>query len=401
MKVWIENKKRADGWKWIVKVVYTEKGKQRTQTKAIYNSNEKKLANDHKKNLEKKEKIDLIDQKIEFNFAFSEYFKVINKDPDTTQKYKDMQIAYINNHVKPYINQQYLSEYLLANFLEETLIDIKKSKRLDWRIKDGKGCYVKRLEPIGKVTIKAVVLEFKKFVNWCLSRQWKIDYSIANYKFPKKYFTDYTEQEKWMPTSKELLLVINKEPDIKLKTFYKCAAETGVRLNELLGICYESVDFKNGGINIDHSVNSENNFRPYQVKTSKRFIEISDELLELFSIWMKAQMFPITHRNKIFTNPYTGKIEKRTFKRVFNITGSRANKKIKQSAKKLGIDWQNGMSPFRKWSISRMEELKILTEKQMNVRFANSKEIRDKNYIRDLNLNETKRKAAINQITKG
>ena len=197
------------------------------------------------------------------------------------------------------------------------------------------------------------------------------------------------------------MLVINKEPDIKLKTFYKCAAETGVRLNELLGICYESVDFKNGGINIDHSVNSENNFRPYQVKTSKRFIEISDELLELFSIWMKAQMFPITHRNKIFTNPYTGKIEKRTFKRVFNITGSRANKKIKQSAKKLGIDWQNGISPFRKWSISRMEELKILTEKQMNVRFANSKEIRDKNYIRDLNLNETKRKAAINQITKG
>ena len=204
-----------------------------------------------------------------------------------------------------------------------------------------------------------------------------------------------------MPTTPQLLAIVNKEPDIKLKTFFKCAAETGVRLNELLGICYESVDFNNGGIYIDHSIDNENKFRPYKVKTSRRFIEISDELLELFSIWMKTQIFPVTHRNVIFTNPTNGKVEKRTFKRVFNISGSRANKKIKQCAKLLGIDWQNGMSPFRKWSISRMQELKILTEKQMDDRFANSKEIRDSNYIRDLNLNEKQRKTAINQITKG
>ena len=116
---------------------------------------------------------------------------------------------------------------------------------------------------------------------------------------------------------------------------------------------------------------------------------------------MKTQIFPVTHKNVVFKNPDNGKMEKRTFKRVFNITGSRANKKIKQSARLLGIDWQNGMSPFRKWSISRMQELKILTEKQMDVRFANSKEIRQSNYIRDLNLNEKQRKTAINLITKG
>ena len=56
---------------------------------------------------------------------------------------------------------------------------------------------------------------------------------------------------------------------------------------------------------------------------------------------MKTQIFPVTHRNVIFTNPTNGKVEKRTFKRVFNISGSRANKKIKQCAKLLGIDWQN------------------------------------------------------------
>ena len=399
MKVWIVNVKKLK--KLVVKVVWFENGKQKIQTKESFNYNEKKKAEALKISLQNKEKIDAVDQKITFNFAFNEYFKVLNNDPDTSSKYKDMQIAYINNHVRPNVNKEYLSDYLLSDFIETTLIGIKNSKRLDWRTKDGKGYYVKRAEAIGKVTIKAVVLEFKKFVNWCNSHKYKIDYSIANFKFPKNYFSSYTKQIAWMPTTPQLLAIVNKEPDIKLKTFFKCAAETGVRLNELLGICYESVDFDNGGIYIDHSIDNENKFRPYKVKTSRRFIEISDELLELFSIWMKTQIFPVTHRNVIFTNPTNGKVEKRTFKRVFNISGSRANKKIKQCAKLLGIDWQNGMSPFRKWSISRMQELKILTEKQMDDRFANSKEIRDSNYIRDLNLNEKQRKTAINQITKG
>ena len=382
-------------------VSWFENGKEKTQSKESFNYNEKKKAEALKITLQNKEKIDAVDQKITFNFAFNEYFKVLNNDPDTSSKYKDMQVSYITNHVAPYINKEYLSDYLLSDFIETTLIGIKNSKRLDWRTKDGKGYYVKRAEAIGKVTIKAVVLEFKKFVNWCNSHKYKIDYSIANFKFPKNYFSSYTKQIAWMPTTPQLLAIVNKEPDIKLKTFFKCAAETGVRLNELLGICYESVDFDNGGIYIDHSIDNENKFRPYKVKTSRRFIEISDELLELFSIWMKTQILPVTHRNVIFTNPTNGKVEKRTFKRVFNISGSRANKKIKQCAKLLGIDWQNGMSPFRKWSISRMQELKILTEKQMDDRFANSKEIRQSNYIRDLNLNEKQRKTAINQITKG
>ena len=399
MKVWIVNKKKIK--KLVVKVAWFENGKEKTQTKESFNYNEKKKAEALKITLQNKDKIDAIDQKITFNFAFNEYFKVLSNDPDTSSKYKDMQVSYITNHVAPYIDKEYLSDYLLSDFIETTLIGIKNSKRLDWRTKDGKGYYVKRAEAIGKVTIKAVVLEFKKFVNWCNSHKYKIDYSIANFKFPKNYFSSYTKQIAWMPTTPQLLAIVNKEPDIKLKTFFKCAAETGVRLNELLGICYESVDFNNGGIYIDHSIDNENKFRPYKVKTSRRFIEISDELLELFSIWMKTQIFPVTHRNVIFTNPTNGKVEKRTFKRVFNISGSRANKKIKQCAKLLGIDWQNGMSPFRKWSISRMQELKILTEKQMDDRFANSKEIRDSNYIRDLNLNEKQRKTAINQITKG
>ena len=189
MKVWIVNKKKIK--KLVVKVAWFENGKEKTQTKESFNYNEKKKAEALKITLQNKEKIDAVDQKITFNFAFNEYFKVLNNDPDTSSKYKDMQVSYITNHVAPYIDKEYLSDYLLSDFIETTLIGIKNSKRLDWRTKDGKGYYVKRAEAIGKVTIKAVVLEFKKFVNWCNSHKYKIDYSIANFKFPKNYFSNY------------------------------------------------------------------------------------------------------------------------------------------------------------------------------------------------------------------
>ena len=399
MKVQVVTVDRAGGKKLCVQVVYQVNGKTKKQNKETFGLNEKRKAEALRSKLENSEKIDVIDQKIEFNFAFDEYFKVIQNNPDTTQAYKDMQEAYINNHVKPNINKQYLSDYSLADFNEITLPGIKKSKALQWIKKNGKGYYKKKEESIGKVTIRAVVLEFKKFINFCSSRYYKIDYRIANFKFHPKYFESYQPMVKWMPTTPEILAVVNKEPDIQLKTLYKFAAESGGRLSELLGICYESID--TNGIYIDHSINEVNNFRPYQVKTQRRFVELSDECLELFSIWIKAQMFPITHRNVTFKNPDTNKIEKRTFKRVFNIPIKGARKRIKVSAKRLGIHWPNGMSPFRKWSISRMQELKILTEKQMDNRFGNSKDIRQANYIRDLNLNEKQRKAAINQITKG
>ena len=401
MKVQVVKVDRAGGKKLVVQVVYKVDGKIKKQNKEVFGLNERRKAEALRSKLQNSEKLDVVDQKIEFDFAFEEYFKVIKNDPDTTSKYKDMQIAYINNHVRPNINKQYLSEYLLADFKEVTLLGIKNSKALLWVKKDGFGSYKQKNETIGKITIRAAVLEFKKFVNFCASRKWKIDYSIANFKFGPKYFKDYHSKIKWMPTTPELLAVVNKEPDLQLRTLYKFAAETGARLNELLGLCYESVDFNAGGVFLDHSINEENTFRPYKVKTQRRFVEVSDELLELFGIWMKAQMFPVTHRNLTFKNPDSNQIERRTFKRIFNIPIHGARKRVKISAKRLGIHWPNGMSPFRKWSISRMQELQILTDKQMDNRFGNSKDIRQSNYIRDLNLNEDKRKAAINLITKG
>ena len=129
MKVWIVDKKKRK--KLVVMVAWFENGKEKTQTKESFNYNEKKKAEALKITLQNKDKIDAVDQKITFNFAFNEYFKVLNNDPDTSSKYKEMQIAYINNHVKPNINKEYLCDYLLADFIETTLIGIKNSKRID------------------------------------------------------------------------------------------------------------------------------------------------------------------------------------------------------------------------------------------------------------------------------
>jgi len=138
-------------------------------------------------------------------------------------------------------------------------------------------------------------------------------------------------------------------------------------------------------------------------------IMASDELLNLLSILMKSQLFPMTLKNVVYKDPYTGKMTKRNFVRIFDLKQSRASKKIKQSAKKLGIDWQSGMSPFRKWSVQMSTDLKdqngnsSFNEKQLDKKFGNSKKIRDKHYNKNLNLNGKKRRTAINlnQITEG
>ena len=59
-----------------------------------------------------------------------------------------------------------------------------------------------------------------------------------------------------MPQPHQLLTVINKEPDIQLKTLWKLAAEIGCRPNETLAICYDDVDFDNGTIDLKHSLSS-------------------------------------------------------------------------------------------------------------------------------------------------
>ena len=80
---------------------------------------------------------------------------------------------------------------------------------------------------------------------------------------------------------------------------------------------------------------------------------------------------------------------------------------IRNIAKEIGKDhnlalrlWDSGIRDARMLAVL-IDNPRQVTEKQMDNRFGNSKDVRQTNYLRDLNLNEKQRKAAINQITQG
>ena len=225
MKVQVVEEFRAGGKKLVVQVVYKVNGKTKKQNKEVFGLNEKRKAEALRSKLENSEKTDVVDQKITFQDALNSYIKVLEQGTLNTPEYVQMQIGYVKNHVAPYINQEYLSDYKMSDFKEFTLPKILSSKQLAWRTKDGKEYYIKLDKTIGKKTIKEVVGEFKKFVKYCLEHSWKIDYSIMTFKFQKNFFTQYIVKKEWLPQAHELLSVLNSEKDIKLKALYKLVSD--------------------------------------------------------------------------------------------------------------------------------------------------------------------------------
>ena len=412
MKVQVVTVDRAGGKKLCVQVVWQENGKTKKQNKEVFGLNEKRLAEKSRKYYEGEEVIDAVNQQISFEYAFNSYIKTLEQGTLNIPEYISNQVGVIRNHIISNINKPFLSDYTMADFKYTTLPLILASKKVAWRTKDGKEYYIRLKDAIGKKTVKEVIGELKKFIKYCAENGWKTDYSILTFAFQKNFFVNYTQKKIWMPKPYDLLLIIRKEPQIKLKALWKLAAEIGSRPNETLAICYDDVDFDNGTIDLKHSLSKYNDFRPMTLKTgveNRDPILVSDELLNLLSIWMKSQLFPKTLKNVVYKDPYTGEMTKRNFVRIFDLKQSRASKKIKQSAKALGIDWKSGMSPFRKWSVQMSTDLKdqdgnfAYNEKQLDKKFGNSKKIRDKHYNKNLNLNGKKRRAAINlnQITEG
>jgi integrase len=412
MKVQVVTVDRASGKKLCVQVVWQENGKTKKQNKEVFGLNEKRLAEKSRKYYEGEEIIDAVNQQISFEYAFNSYIKTLEQGTLNIPEYISNQVGVIRNHIISNINKPFLSDYTMADFKYTTLPLILASKKVAWRTKNGEEYYIRLKDAIGKKTVKEVIGELKKFIKYCAENGWKTDYSILTFAFQKNFFVNYTQKKIWMPKPYDLLLIIRKEPQIKLKALWKLAAEIGSRPNETLAICYDDVDFDNGTIDLKHSLSKYNDFRPMTLKTgveNRDPILVSDELLNLLSIWMKSQLFPKTLKNVVYKDPYTGEMTKRNFVRIFDLKQSRASKKIKQSAKALGIDWKSGMSPFRKWSVQMSTDLKdqdgnfAYNEKQLDKKFGNSKKIRDKHYNKNLNLNGKKRRAAINlnQITEG
>ena len=86
-------------------------------------------------------------------------------------------------------------------------------------------------------------------------------------------------------------------------------------------------------------------------------------------------------------------------KMLFGITKASAKKRIQRAAKRCGIPWQNGMSPFRKFSYSYCKDSKKFTDIQLMKRFGwSNMDTPNKWYYKDIGKNEPGRIATINEM---
>lgn len=384
MKVWIEKKARSGGKKYIVFVEVDGKKK----VKATYELNQKRQANIYADSLRNMESHIAMPAEITFDAAIAAYKEDVLKDELKTYESRLLICGIINHHIHPHINKKLLSDYTLYDFNDSYIPALIGSYGM--RVKNlpgGKSEVVRSNKKLGKKVIKESVAQFKCFVKYCLSRKWILDPTILNFKFNKNFFQDENTKAKWMPKYSDIVKIVNSEENLFNRVLFHTAAETGMRLNELLGLTYSDLDLKSNPalIYTNHSLDKWNNFRENFLKTasSKRKVEISKSLSLLLKSLMKQQL-PKKHGR---------------YRMLFGITKAAAAKRIKRAAKRNGITWENGMSPFRKFSFSFLRDQQALTDKQIMQRFGwSNMNTPNKWYYRDLDTNKDQRIAAIDKM---
>lgn len=395
MKVWIETLKRKSGDKLSVKCI-DDNGKK--MQRGIFEKNQKRQAKIFADSLRTIKPHLAMPAKVLFDTAFSEYKESVLKNELNTYETRLMACGYINYHIAPYINKklddgsykkiELINDYTYYDFKEFYIPQLIKSKAMAVKnLPGGESTVVRTKKNLGKKAIKDAVANFKLFIKYCHSRHWILDKQILDFNFPKNFFQGENTKPKWMPKYGEVVRIVKEEKDPLNKALFHTAAETGVRLNELLALTYSDVDFscKPALIYTNHSIDKWCNFRENFLKTatSKRPIEISKALVSVLKYWMKYQT-PVRHGR---------------YRLIFGTVSKKmATRRIKKSAQALDIKWENGMSPFRKFSQSYSMDQKIFTEAQLDRRYGNTKEIREKHYYRDLDVNKDERIAAINNM---
>ena len=382
MRVQIETLKRKGGNKLSVKVVKEDGTKVQ---RAVFEINQKRQAKAFADSLKTMEPHLAAPEKISFDMAFTEYKKDIVKDNLKTEEFRLVICGFINNHIAPHINKDLLSDYTLYDFEKSYIPALTSSNGMVVKnLPGGKTEVVRGTKKLGKKSTKDAVANFKMFIKYCLSRKWVIDPSILTWKFNKNFFQGENTKPKWQPKYKDVLKLVFNEQDPLNQALFHTAAETGCRLNELLGLTYSDIDLKSrpATINTNHSLDKWNNFRENFLKTatSKRQIEISKSLSIMLKNWMDCQ---IPKKN--------GK-----YKMLFGITKASAKMRVQRAAKRCGIPWQNGMSPFRKFSYSYLRDQMALTDKQIMLRFGwGNMDTPNKWYYKDIDNNKSERLAAI------
>ena len=394
MKIWVvdnRGKTKKQSSNWIVRAYDEHTGKTKMLGKFEFHKQAQAFADEKKTELPE----NLIPHKITFKDAFKEYVKSVLANELLVYETRLCKVGYIHNHIAPYINEDTLiSDYTYTDFKESYIPQLLKSKCTfvhNKKISEGGGSTTIRTnKPLGKKSIKDSVQEFKMFVKYCREKQWKMPLQILEFKFSKNFFQGYEIKDMWVPNKKDVIKILDAEQDIQNKALFYTAAETGPRPNEILALCYDDIDLLSEPptISFKHSVDKWNNFRPHQLKTlsSKRIVKISNKLAELLKSWMQQQTFPRKEKG---------------FKLVFGrITKKMSKQRIKAAAKKLGLYWERGLSPFRKFSYSLEREQGLLPELVSKKRggWTMLSRTPDRYYNKDLNNDPRKEQDAINKM---
>jgi len=359
----------------------------------IFELNQKRQANAYVEGLKSDDPDMVMPKEVPFKLAFKEYKKDILKDQFKVQEYRLAICGYIDHHISPYINKELLGDYTYYDFEKNYLPKLLASKATRVQNLPGGGTTIIRTnKALGKKTIKDTVANFKLFIKYALNRKWFIDRTILDFKFNKNFFQGENTKKKFMPKYKDIVLLVNSEKDLLNRALFYTAAETGCRLNELLGLTYSDIDFKSNPktISLNHSIDKWDDFRENFLKTesSKRVVEISDNLAQILASWIRQQAKP-----------------KRAgqYRLVFgSVSKKMAKRRVQRSADKLGIKWEGGISPFRKFSYSYLRDTQALTDKQLLRRLGwTNSDTPDRWYYRDLDHNKEKRTQAINNLLEG
>lgn len=328
--------------------------------------------------------------RITFDYAFKEYFKSINSEPDLEQKSKDGYIRILESHIQPYISKTYLDEYKASDFKHGAL-STKHGLLTSCKVSNG----IRTKEKIGKLVVNRALRYFKNFLIFCKDQEWNIEIEeILAFEFhPRQLENRAAPKDNWLPKSNEVFNMINAETHPGKKAWVHMLAETGIELSAALGVCYEDVyqDEEQGFyvIDVKHSLDGDSNFRPNYLKTDKRKrqVQITATLYQLLKAWMDIQINPKTFA--------------RQYRRVFPYRKEYAADVVKKAAARVGVEWHKGASPFRKFSASVMYAKRVLDDASFAARYGWEKELKTFKgfYQKPLSdLNKNKRTAALNNL---
>lgn len=208
---------------------------------------------------------------------FLEYHAKVRCKDTTYDWYK----KYIYNHLLPFFE-----DYRAININTELInkfLAFKKAEEKEKIIKDKDG----NITEIKKIKLSITT------VNHCLvTLKAVLNHAVKNEKLSKNPAANISKLKKEekieiiIPTKDEFSAMLNtaKEKDLNFYDMLFMAAFTGMREGEILGLCYDKIDFKNSKIYVHRSV-YEGKLRNYaKTSSSYRTVDMIDSVAERLKI---------------------------------------------------------------------------------------------------------------------